>query len=280
MELNDLQLNKSQGPLEPEPPRSGLRLTIALLAIALIVGGAAYYFMWRKPAPAPADVRTQTEQAVAENPPAKPVPEAGEAIDLPPLDESDAIVRQLVGRLSSHPTVVAWLTTDHLIRNFTAVVLNVANERTPSRQLTRLKPEGTFQVTGDGPTLAIDPRSYRRYDRYADAFAGLDPQGAARLYATLKPRIQDAYRELGYPEGDFDRVLERAVAELLATPVIDGNVALVSKSVAYEFADPRLQSLSSPQRQLLRMGPRNTKLIQDKLREIAPLAGINVDARE
>ena len=63
--------------------------------------------------------------------------------------------------------------------------------------------------------------------------------------------------------------------KLLATPVVEGNVPLASKSVAYEFADPRLQSLSSAQRQLLRMGPRNVQLIQAKLREIASLAGLN-----
>ena len=95
-----------------------------------------------------------------------------------------------------------------------------------------------------------------------------------RLYATLKPRIQDAYRELGHPDGNVDPAVERALVDLLKTPVIDGDVALASRTVAYEFADPRLQSLSSAQRQFLRMGPRNVRLVQAKLREIAPHIGI------
>jgi hypothetical protein len=65
---------------------------------------------------------------------------------------------------------------------------------------------------------------------------------------------------------------------VLKTPVVEGPVSLNSKTVAYEFADPRLQSLSAVQRQFLRMGPRNVKLIQAKLREIAPFLGIPVDA--
>ena len=69
------------------------------------------------------------------------------------------------------------------------------------------------------------------------------------------PGSVDGYRELGHPDGNFDQTLERAIIELLKTPVVDGDVALASKSVAYEFADPRLQSLSSAQRQFLRMGP-------------------------
>ena len=88
----------------------------------------------------------------------------------------------------------------------------------------------------------------------------------------------DGYRELGHPDGNVDQAFERAVIELLKTPVIEGDVALASKSVAYEFADPRLQSLSSAQRQFLRMGSRNVRLIQAKLREIAPLVGIPVES--
>jgi hypothetical protein len=158
---------------------------------------------------------------------------------------------------------------DQLVRNFTVVVFNIAGGRTPARQLSRIRPVGQFQVAGSGTTVAIDPRSYRRYDPYADAVAGLDAQGAARLYATLKPRIQDAYRELGYPDGNFDQALERAIVELLKTPVIEGSIALRPKSVAHEFSDPALQSLSSVSGSSFRMGPRNVRLIQAKLRDRA-----------
>jgi hypothetical protein len=273
-ELDDLRLDKWQAPVEPEPGRSPWRFVVALGVLAGLVA-AAYFLLWRRAEPPPQEARAQTEQAVTTAPAAKPVAEPGMNIDLPPLDQSDAIVRELVGKLSSHPTIAAWLTTDHLVRNFTVSVMNIAEGRSPSRQLARVRPTGTFLARNEGRSLTIDPRSYRRYDPYADAVAALDARGSAELYATLKPRIQDAYRELGYPQGEFDRVLERAIAELLATPVVEGNVMLASKSVAYEYADPRLQSLSSAQRQLLRMGPRNVQLIQAKLREIATLAGLN-----
>jgi len=52
-------------------------------------------------------------------------------------------------------------------------------------------------------------------------------------------------------------------------------VALVAHSVAWDYADPRLQSLTGAQRQFLRMGPRNMRIVQAKLREIAQLAGLN-----
>jgi hypothetical protein len=275
-DLNDLRLDKWQGSFEPEPSRAWWRVAI-VAGVLLALGGAGYYLFWHRNQPAPSNVRVDTEQAVAPSAPPKPVAEPGENIDLPPLEQSDPVVRQLVSQLSTHPKVAAWLTTDHLVRNFTVVVFNIANGRTPAKHLGRLRPPEKFQVSEKGTTLWIDPRSYRRYDAYADAVAALDARGTARLYATLKPRIQDAYRELGYPDGNFDAVVERAIGELLKTPVLDGNVALASKTVAYEFADPRLQGLSSVQRQFLRMGPRNVRLVQDKLREIAPLMGLSAD---
>jgi hypothetical protein len=271
-ELGDLQLDKWQSPIEPE----GRHFAFRVIAVILVLGAllaAGYFLLWRRPQAPASNVKAHTEQPVAPDA-AKPVAEPGVAMDLPALPETDAIVRQLVSGLSSHPSVVAWLAGDQLIRNFATSVVTTASGRTPSPQLARLRPTQTFQTRGSGPDLAIDPRSFARYDVYADGVAALDARGAARLYATLKPRIQDAYKELGYPDGDFDRVMARAIDEILKTPVIEGRIGLVTKSVTYEFADSRLQSLSSAQRQLLRMGPRNVRLIQAKLREIAPLIGI------
>ena len=276
-DLNDLKLDKWQGSFEPEPRRRGWLIAVAVL-LALGLGAAGYYFYSRQSTPPAPEVRTATEQAVAPPAASKPLPEAGETIDLPPIDETDPVVRELVARLSSHPTVAAWLTSEHLIRNFTAIVDNMSNGRTPVAQLARVRPVGPFMVREDGGSLWIDPRSYRRYDKYADAVSALDARGAARLYATLKPRMVDAYRDLGHPDGNVDQAVERALVELLKTPVVEGDVALASKSVAYEFKDPRLQSLSPVQRQLLRMGPRNVRLIQAKLREIAPFLGIAVES--
>jgi Protein of unknown function (DUF3014) len=274
-ELGDLQLDKWRSPGEPE--RSGFALRIAVIvAVLLGIVAAGYFLYWRKPQQPPAAVRSHTEQPVAAEAKPKPVAEPGEVIDLPELSQTDPIVRQLVGGLSTHASVAAWLAGDQLIRNFTVTALNIAGGRSPSMQLNRLRPTQKFQARGSGADLSIDPRSYTRYNTYADAVASLDARGTARLYATLKPRIQDAYKELGYPDGNFDAVMAKAINELLQTPVVEGRVGLVSKSVAYEFADPRLQALSPAQRQLLRMGPRNMRLIQGKLQEIAPLIGVDV----
>jgi hypothetical protein len=271
-ELADLKLDK---PYEPPPGQRRFGWRILLVVLLVIAVGYLVWSLVLQPEKPASDVKVQTEQQTAETGNAlTPVP--GEDVVLPELGQTDPIVRQLVGALSSHPKVAAWLTTDQLVRNFTAVVVNIANGRSPSRQLRAVRPEGEFVAREDGEMAYVDPQSYRRYDEYADAIGALDAQGTARLYATLKPRIQDAYRELGFPDGDFDGVMERAMIQILETPIVEEDVAVVPKSVSWEFADPKLQSLTGAQRQFLRMGPRNMRIVKDKLREIAPHLGMDL----
>ena len=51
----------------------------------------------------------------------------------------------------------------------------------------------------------------------ADTLESMDPANLARIYSLLKPRMRDAYRELGHPEGDIDAAVERALVHLLET---------------------------------------------------------------
>jgi hypothetical protein len=271
-DLDEVRIERASPP-EEEPPASRRRLPIVVAAVVILVLLGVGYFVLRRP-PA-ANEPAGAEQTAKPPAPAARLPaEPGENIALPPLDETDALVRELVARLSSHPRVAAWLTTDQLVRNFTVVVLTIAEGRAPGPRLRPLAPDGAFQVVQAGPTIQIDPRTFQRYDTHAAAVAGIDARGAARLYATLKPRIDDAYKELGAPHGDFDRTLERAIAHLLQTPAVQGPVAVERAPVAFRFADPALESLSPAQKQLLRMGPANIRIVQEKLREIAGYLGI------
>jgi hypothetical protein len=263
------QLNLDRSPAESPPPaRSRTWLIVAVVLLLIGLGG---WYWWQRPRDV--SVRTETMPVSGSSDKDRPAAEPGEDIPLPPLDESDALVRELVSALSSHPRVAAWLTTDGLIRNYTVVVINVAQGRGPANHLEPLAPAGPFRVSGEGSALAIDPQSYDRYNGIAEAVGALDARGAARLYATLKPRIEEASKELGSTE-EFDRILERALRMLLSTPIVEGGVPLASDSVSYKFADPKLEGLAPVQRQFLRMGPRNMRTIQAKLREIAGHAGI------
>ena len=151
---------------------------------------------------------------------------------------------------------------------------NIADGPTPAKHLRVLRPQSTFRTVERNGISYVDPRSYDRYAPIADAIASVDPAAAAKLYATLKPRIEEANRELGSPDQSFDRTLERAIVALLNTPAVDGPVQLPPKGIGYAYADERLESLTAAQKQLLRMGPRNVGIIKAKLRAIALALGI------
>lgn len=274
-EVPDIELLKTED--ERSAAGAARRFPRGVLVVFLVaLAAAGGYFLFRAaPKPAePAETRKQVEVSRRD----LPLGGEPEAIEVPPLDASDALVRELVTRLSSHPGVAAWLTTTGLIRNFTVVVANIAEARTPAVHLGTLRPASRFQVVQRADGLYIDPRSYERFDRVAAAAASIDPAGASRLYATLKPRIEEAYRELGAPDGTFDRALERAIVVLLKTPVIDEPIRVEPQGgTGFAYASPELEALSPPQKQLLRAGPRNVRTIQAALRLIATALGIPED---
>ncbi len=265
-DILDYELRKT--PDEPPPPQrsTGLWILAAVLIAAAAIG-AYIVFGHRPSAPVPAVERAQTPK-----PENRPLGGDAAPIVLPPLNETDALVRELVKKISSHSRVAAWLATNDLIRSFTIAVTNIAEGKTPARQLPMLRPSSGFRVLERGGDLTIDPRSYERYDALAAAAASMDADGSARLYATLKPRIEEAARELGV--SPFDRTLERTIVLLLSTPVVDGPIRLEPRGIGYGFADPKLEALTGGQKQLLRMGPRNQRVVQTSLRAVALALGI------
>lgn len=241
---------------------------IALLIAAL--GGGAYFMFGR---------RAPTTRTAAAPPPvaAGPSPSLGgrgAAVQLPPLEDSDALVREHVRAVSDSPAVAAWLTTRGLVRNLTVVVTNIVDGANPAKQLSVLKPSTPFRVVQRDGRTYIDPRSYDRYTAVADGVASIDADKAAALYSTFKPLIETAYKELGSNNPSFDRALERAITAILATPVLKDPVPLKELVITYAYADDRLENMTPAQKLLMRTGPRNLGLIKAKVRDIAIALGI------
>jgi hypothetical protein len=190
------------------------------------------------------------------------------------LDESDSVIRDLIKGLSSHPKLADWVVTTDIVRKFVAAVDNIANGQSPRAHIDFFKTEGNFKVAEKSGRIYIDPSSYSRFKQVADAFASLDTKGTVRLFKQLRPVIQEAYRDLGYPDKDFQDTLVKAIQELLRVPVVK-DVLVQKKVVSYEMIDPQLEKLSQAQKHLLRMGPESVQKIQSKLRELALALGVS-----
>ncbi len=272
-ELGGLPGEDSPSPDEAtDEPQSGFPfgLLAAGLAVVVVLAAVILFLVLRRGATEKlAETPIPTASTAPAQPSASPTPEpTPEPLALPPLDQSDQLLRELAGKLSTRPELAAWLANQDLARRFVAAVDNVAAGETPARHLPFLAPSGRFRAAGGAHAYVIDPRSYERYDGVATVVSSIDAAAAARLFVQVEPLLVAAYRELGYPGGRFRETFERAAARMLAVPVLEGEVALVPAVLTYRFADPKLEGLSAAEKQLLRMGPRNVRLVQGKLREI------------
>lgn len=243
-----------------------LPIAIAAAILAVIVASVFIYLRIVRdidepsPAEGPATPATAAIEGAEEAPPAAP------EIELPALEESDELVRSLAEPLSSHPRFVRWLVPDGLVRRLVASVANVARGESPRTHLRFLEPERGFAASERGDELSIDRRSYARYDVIAEVFTSLDTATVVRLYRQLEPLFDEAYRDLGYPSGDFDEPLAKAIDHLLATPIPTGAVELERRATSYHLADPALEGLSPAQKHFLRMGSSNMRQVHAKLR--------------
>ena len=95
-----------------------------------------------------------------------------------------------------------------------------------------------------------------------------DTAQVAGLYRQFYPLFQQAYVDLGYPDGYFNDRLVEVIDHLLATPDVAGPIKLTQPSVFYQFADPALEERSAGQKTLIRSVAENAAIVKAKLREL------------
>ena len=244
------------------------RKPIAIIAVALVVflaGGA--WFMSRRIAPPPAAAANATPAAVTAT--EAPVAKATDPpVKLPPMEGMDAFLRPLLGGLSSRPELANWLATDDLIGQLASAIDLAAVGGSPARDFKVIKPSGAFATSGRGARRVIDPSSYRRYDGLVQTVTSIDAANAAKIYKTIRPRLNEAYRRMGNPTGDVDNALERTIQILLDTPVVKDPIEVFQDEGAWVFADEDLETLLPTQKQLLRTGSANVERLLVWLRAL------------
>ncbi len=259
MALDDLPLDRpdspSHNPYDPEPePKSPLRWVALVLACVVVAGLLAYWWMSRS---------QPTTPAAATPPPSSPVAEMAptpEPIELPPLEESDTFIRDLVSLLSNHPALARLLASPSIVRSTTLGVIQIADGRTPTDWLRPLRPNTRIEITGD-ETGNITAESHARWNQVVAAIQSVSPEEAAQTYVNVKPLVDEAYAEVGQPDGSFDRTLVRAAQMLRATPDPATPPVVVRRQGYFEFEDPSFQALRPVQKQLLLLGPENRRQV-------------------
>ena len=250
------ELVKPEEPAPPPPPRwnIGRRVAVAVLLAAAVV---AAYTVW---------LRRYTQRRHARRRSAARLPFAGrfsrlaacpKEVDVPPLDETDPLVRARVAGSFLASARRRLARDERADSELYGRCHQHRGREHAGRAPARVSPGRPLQRRRTEPRRATSIRaSYVRYDGVAAAVASIDAARASRIYATLKPRIEEGHRGLGSPDGTFDRSLEKAIVTFLSTP-IPGRIWCASSHAGSVTPSPipRLEGLSAAQKQLLRMEP-------------------------
>ncbi len=276
------------GPRRPAPKRAGWRAVVAVAVIAAILGALAFHFLGPRddavpraeaptpPAPAPS---AQPEPAIQHPVSRIPVPAATDTADapsaLPKLDDSDGVAKDVIGAVGNGDDFVRLLVPDGIVRRIVATVDNLPRKTIAAQVLPIKAVPGPFATVDIAGGTAIDGANAVRYARYVRAAEAIDARRLAGFYVRLYPLFQQAYVELGYPNGYFNDRLIGVIDHLLAAPEPAAPVYLSQPRVMFEFADPGLESLSAGQKILVRVGLDNERILKAKLRELrAALTGM------
>jgi len=273
-----------------------------LIGLVLIVlAAAAYYYVMvyeplveeKLPPPVPTAAVEKPEpkpepKPVIDKPPEQEIeveaePEiVDEAIELPPLAQSDELVLGSLSSLAGEASVMRFLMSDNVVSRFVASVDALTSRQVPGQIMVVQDLEGEFIATADEqpdtvvrnsegdpiPQYILNPANYGRYDPQVEMFEALDTQELVSLYRDYAPLTQQAYAELGYPDGNFNVRLVEVIDSLLSTPEIREPPRLIKPEAFYLFTNPDLEALTAGQKILLRMGPVNAQRVKVKLREI------------
>jgi hypothetical protein len=258
-----------------DPRRSKLPRLLAVL-IALVVIAVAGYELWRRtqaPAPPPAPTASTEPAKPAETSSPAPKPEhpieaAAVQENLPPLAESDAAAAYALSDLLGKSAFDQLLMPESLVRHVVVTIDNLPRHQVAAR-LNPVQPvPGPLRITGGGNSIAVSGDNATRYGPYVKALEGVDSKKLVALYVHFYPLFQQAYVELGYPQGYFNDRVFQVIDHLLAAPEPGAKIALTQPKVLYEYADPALEDLSAGQKMMVRMGPANEARVKAKLREI------------
>lgn len=243
-------------------------------AVVVIAGGTWYYLHGRAAAPPQAAVQAQPPAAAPPAEPAiqHPLPgaqgEAASKTPLPTLADSDAPLFDALSTVIGASAVKDYLLPQNVIRHWVVTIDNLSRQKVAVEKRPLAPVAGPFAADGDEQHATLSPQNFARYQPLVAVINRLDVRQIVPVYVRFYPLFQQAYQDLGYPNGYFNDRLVQVIDSLLATPQPNEPIELVRPNVMYLFADPALESRPAGQKLLIRMGPENAAAVKAKLTEL------------
>lgn len=261
---------------------------VFIVAIAVI----GYFYQSATPEPEPVEVITEQESSAVEEMPTVIPPESEPTIIpdqtvqetttepveiepeivLPTLNESDNWIREKLPTITWRNELLKLIVDDDMVRRFVVFTDNFAKGTIAYQHSILVKPTGKFSAQEDEidgqHVLKWDENVTKRFSLYVDLLRTIDSDLLVQWYVELKPLIDQAYGELGYPDEEFTEVLHTAITRVLDMEIPKEQIELVRPSVMYKFKDQDIEQLSDADKLLLRIGKDNLLVIKSVLLEI------------
>ncbi len=255
---------------------------LALIVIALIVAGAAYWY-WHTldraqngaegypPLPSPAQSVGEAPAPPPSEPqypaPEDPAPDVAGAPAAPSPDGGDASTLEALGNLFGQDSL-PYFVPSNLIRRFVITVDNLPERNLPTRVRLMARVPGDVEVMQDQGKTYWSAANAQRYAPLVSMLTMVETRTLVDAYYHHYKLFQSAYAELGYGNRYFNDRFIAVIDHLLAAPVMTMPAEIVKPKVGYEFVDPALEGLSIGQKMMWRLGPEQQSVVKDKLRDL------------
>ena len=220
------------------------------------------------PEPTPSPIMTAIEEPAPE--PSEPPPPPPEPVEdpLPRLEESDDAVRDAVGDIPLGTAGQQYLIPGNIIERSASLIYLMAQGDVPYKLLPVSRPKAAFPIRDDGTQVVTDPAGFERYDALTQWLQSLDLKSLLSSLEWFIPLFKEAWSYYGEDPAAFDMAVVITLDLVIATPEIDLSEArLTRKEAVWIFEDPAIEGLAPIQKQVLRMGPENAKILKAKAAE-------------
>ena len=211
-----------------------------------------------EPEPIVEEVFVVEEEVLPELPPEPTVTE----------ETADAYARETIESVNGGKALAQFVAGDYIVERAVAIVDALRRGEVPYKLLPVGRPSKPFPISDDGLRVTMDPSGFSRYDVFAQWVNGIDVLAIVELLSEYEQIATEALSRMGVGDLDIRSAVLAATTEILATPIAPESAELMKREANWLYMDPELEALSSLQKQVLRMGPKNSEIIQAKAREL------------
>jgi hypothetical protein len=183
-------------------------------------------------------------------------------------ETGDQYARESIDAVNGGKALAQFVAGDYVVERAVAIIDALRRGEVPYKLLPVGKPSTPFPISDNGLRVTLDTAGFSRYDGFAQWVGGLDTPALISLLNDYERIATQALTRMGVTDFDIRSALLAATTQILSTPQVAVDAELMRREANWVYMDPELEALSSLQKQVLRMGPENADIVQQKARDI------------